>query len=135
MRLRLKDPSTGSISGTVQVDASGGGGGPPRRDGDRLLPTGRGRSLALEVLGRSTVAGGVDFNVELPVAMAIRIDLYDVGGRQVARVESSGLAAGASVVHWDARDDGGRPVAAGLYIAQLSTTAGARTVHVVLFRG
>jgi hypothetical protein len=66
--------------------------------------------------------------------MATRIDLYDVGGRQLARLESSDRPAGASIVHWDAHDDDGRSVAAGIYLARLSTTVGEYTARVVLVR-
>jgi hypothetical protein len=52
---------------------------------------------------------------EVPRAMEVRLEIYDVRGRRV-RVLFNGLApAGPSTVDWDGLDDTGRPVASGVY--------------------
>lgn len=47
----------------------------------------------------------------------IRVDLYDVTGRRVRTMERAGAAAGEHVLTWDGRDDGGRVLRSGVYLA------------------
>ena len=135
MCLRLKDTSTGIISAAVQVNASGGGGGgSPRRDGARLQQAWEVGRLALSGVGRGSIADGVDLRIELPDGMPIRVDLFDVGGRQVGHLDASALPAGVSIEHWDAREDAGHAVAPGIYLARLTTARGSRTARIFLVR-
>jgi len=66
-----------------------------------------------------------------PVAHERRIEVLDVGGRHVATVP---LVAGAAAAEWRARDDAGRPVAAGVYFARLAGASGAPPVRFVVAR-
>lgn len=47
----------------------------------------------------------------------LRVDLYDVSGRRVRTLERAGAAAGEHVLTWDGRDESGRLVPSGVYLA------------------
>jgi hypothetical protein len=60
--------------------------------------------------------------------------VHDVAGRRV-RLLSSGIArAGVHTVRWDGRDDGGDPVASGIYVYRLSSPAGDRVERATVLR-
>ena len=56
---------------------------------------------------------------ELARAGAARLAVYDVCGRQVRTLLDGSLAAGSHEAEWDGRDDGGREVGSGVYLARL----------------
>jgi len=62
----------------------------------------------------------ISFN--LPARADAVVDVLDVRGHLVRRLYSGVLEAGAQSVQWDGMDDGGRTVAAGIYLARLTTT-------------
>ena len=66
---------------------------------------------------------------------AARMVLYDARGRSVRTLLATHLPAGERQVSWDGRDDRGRPVAAGVYLVQLETSAGASTHKLTVLRG
>jgi flagellar hook assembly protein FlgD len=53
-----------------------------------------------------------------------RLVLYDSRGRRVRTLVDEERGSGEQVVRWDGRDDAGRAVAAGTYVARLRTDAG-----------
>lgn len=63
----------------------------------------------------------------LPVESAVRLEVYDVSGRLVARlVDNVRLGAGAHDVEWNGRDVSGKTAASGIYVYRL--TAGKETL-------
>jgi hypothetical protein len=52
---------------------------------------------------------------DLPRAMSVRLAVYDVQGREVARIADGSLPAGTHAVKWDGLDRGGHRVASGVY--------------------
>lgn len=58
--------------------------------------------------------------------------IYDVSGRLVRVLARGTLGAGAHVRQWDGRDEGGRTLAAGVYIAKLQVADRTITEKVVL---
>jgi len=60
-------------------------------------------------------SGTVSFSVNLPRAMVARIAVYDLEGREVARVHEGSLGPGRTVVDWDTRTGAGP----GLYFVGL----------------
>jgi hypothetical protein len=84
--------------------------------------------LALPTVTRT----GTELRLARPAASAGIIDLFDAAGRRVRRLE---VARGDAACHWDGRDDGGRAVAAGLYVARLTDESPfVRTTRVVVTR-
>lgn len=80
------------------------------------------------------VRGHADFAFTLPAPGRVRLVLYDVNGRAVRTLEDGLRAAGRHDLAWDATDDAGAPVAAGLYFARLELDgrgAAARRVSVI----
>jgi len=71
---------------------------------------------------RETIA--FDYQVRAPGLLHLFV--RDVTGRRIAIVESAALTAGTGQVRWDARDDAGRKVRAGVYFVTLATPDGAR---------
>lgn len=56
---------------------------------------------------------------DLPEAGPVSVVIYDVLGQQVRRLVSQVTAAGRYSIQWDARDNQGRGVASGVYIAKV----------------
>jgi hypothetical protein len=74
----------------------------------------------------------IRFSQAAPGPVLLRI--YDVTGRRIRTLDDGKLPAGSFARTWDGRDDGGRPVAAGVYFARLSTTESERSEKVTLIR-
>jgi hypothetical protein len=70
----------------------------------------------------------------LPVAGAARMSIYDVRGREVARVVDEKLGAGRHDVAWNGRDKAGRTVAPGVYWYSLSANGKALTRRMVVLK-
>jgi hypothetical protein len=64
----------------------------------------------------------------------VRIDVFDVGGRRVARIADGVYEGGSHVVAWDGRDRQGLPAAAGTYFCRLQAGAFAETRRILLIR-
>lgn len=63
----------------------------------------------------------------------VLLDIFDATGRRVRRlVAEDVLAAGAHAVSWDGRDDEGRGVAPGFYLARLATPGRTETMKILL---
>jgi glycosidase len=62
------------------------------------------------------------FRFSLPHADRVRVEVLDVAGRRVRALGTRFLDAGPHALAWDGRDDGGRPVDAGLYFVRLVAT-------------
>jgi subtilisin-like proprotein convertase family protein len=66
------------------------------------------------------------FNPQTEVAFdlareaAVKLEVFDVRGRMVRRLVDGRLAAGRHAAVWDGRDDDGREVASGTYLARLA---------------
>ena len=54
----------------------------------------------------------------------VRLEVCNALGQPVRRLVDQSQAAGAYDVHWDALDDGGAPVASGVYLARLHYPGG-----------
>jgi hypothetical protein len=81
-------------------------------------PAPRVASFAL-VTGANPAFRSADLHVELPVARALRLEVFDLGGRRVWSWASRGaLPAGRHHVTWDGRDGAGAPVPSGLYLVR-----------------
>lgn len=63
-----------------------------------------------------------------------KLEIVDARGRSMRRLHDGSLAAGRSAVTWNGRDDHGRAVAAGIYLARLTTTGRVATTRLVLVR-
>jgi flagellar hook assembly protein FlgD len=60
--------------------------------------------------------------------------IYDILGRQVKQLVNEQMAAGRHSVVWDATDDQGQRVAAGLYFCRMEAEGIARQIKLVLVK-
>lgn len=73
----------------------------------------------------------VNLSFEMPRAGKASLVVYDLRGRRVATLLETDLAAGSHSAQWDGRDDGGRVVAGGAYLA-VARGAGMRSVSKIV---
>jgi hypothetical protein len=60
--------------------------------------------------------------------------VYDVAGRRVRLLWDAPLRASVRSLEWDARNDGGRRVASGVYFLRVTTVSGARTLKLTVLK-
>lgn len=94
---------------------------------------GRG-AFALATPSPNPARGPVRLSFTLPTSGEARLEVLDVQGRRVRTLASGARAAGQYAHGWDLRDERGHPVAAGVYLARLSGTAGTLTRRFVVMR-
>ena len=70
----------------------------------------------------------------LPKSGMVRLELFSVTGQRVAVLRQGPQQAGYHRLHWDGRDDEGRPLASGIYFYRLKTTNGILTRKLTLLR-
>lgn len=90
--------------------------------------------FGLWVSGANPFRGETAFACTLPAAAAARLTLYDCAGRRVRTLLDRQVAAGALSIAWDGRDDAGRALPAGIYLARLSAAGRQSSSHVVKLR-
>ena len=92
------------------------------------------RGLTLTLLDRRPGSPRARFAVDSPLALAARLEVFDVQGRHVATPFAGTLGAGRSEFAWDLRSAGGERVASGVYFARLTFAGGVRTATIVVAR-
>jgi hypothetical protein len=55
----------------------------------------------------------------LPAPGRLRVEVFDLGGRRVARLAAGDVLAGEQRLRWDAEDDAGRGLPSGVYLARI----------------
>ena len=78
--------------------------------------------------------GSTAFRFGMPRAGRVRLDLYSAAGRRVRSRDLGLLDAGWRTVTVDADDDGGRPLAAGVYFCRIAVGGETRSSKVVIRR-
>jgi hypothetical protein len=76
----------------------------------------------------------LSYNVPAGRASDVEIVIYDVLGRQVRRLLAGVRPSGVHTVSWDATNDSGDVVPAGVYFYRIATRAEERVVRVILLR-
>ncbi|MFN0152447.1 MAG: choice-of-anchor B family protein [bacterium] len=71
---------------------------------------------------------------ELPRAGAVSLILYDTSGRRVRTIASGAFPVGRHSLRWDGRDDAGRAVASGAFVARLEAAGEVRSTKLLLSR-
>jgi len=97
-----------------------------------VLPGATPATLAFLPPRPNPVEGGTQFGFDLPAAAPVSLEIYDLGGRRVARVVDEILGAGRHLVAWTPRDDAGRRLSAGLYFARFQSGGFVRTHRLTL---
>ena len=73
-------------------------------------------------------------NYDLPKNSFVRIDIYDLMGRQIKTLVNENMKAGYRSIHWNATDDLSKPVSAGLYIYTIQAGEFMKTKKMVLIK-
>lgn len=73
-------------------------------------------------------------NFNLQTSGNIRVDVFDLRGRRIARLWDGPVSAGALQLRWNAVSDAGVPVASGLYMLRLQTPETILTTKVIYAR-
>ena len=71
---------------------------------------------------------------ELPEEAMVTITVYDMMGRKVNNLVSSQQTAGYKSIQWNATNDAGQPVSAGLYLYMIQTGEFRQTKKMVLLK-
>ncbi|HPF69984.1 MAG TPA: alpha-amylase family glycosyl hydrolase, partial [Candidatus Krumholzibacteria bacterium] len=70
----------------------------------------------------------------LPAGGPVRLAVYDLAGREVARLLDGHLPAGGHEAAWSGADTAGRAAAAGTYVARLDAPGGSRSIKLMLVK-
>ncbi len=73
--------------------------------------------------------GNTLFNFSIPQEGVVTLEVYDLRGRLVRRIERSEFNAGPHVLGWDGRDGRGHPASSGTYIAGLTVRGPGMDAH------
>ena len=82
-------------------------------------------ALSFAPIAPNPARGRVSLTFTLPHAGHVRLEVFDTQGRRVRGLVNEARDAGIHTLPWDLHDDGGRALAAGLYLARIETQAGA----------
>lgn len=83
------------------------------------LPVPNGSLTALEPVAPNPVRGEANFRYRLGAAATVRLAVFDVLGREVARLDEGARAAGVHQAAWDGRGATGEAAAPGVYVVRL----------------
>jgi hypothetical protein len=75
---------------------------------------------------------GVTLRLSLPETSNARVTVLDAAGRRIAAIADVNRDPGVHVLRWDGRDDGGRPVAPGLYFVRAEAAGAAISSRIVV---
>lgn len=75
---------------------------------------------------------GAEIAFELPREAPVDAGVYDLGGRRVATLAAGRMGSGPHTLRWNAQDEGGNRVPAGLYFVRFTTPGLARTYRLAL---
>ena len=84
-------------------------------------------------IGPNLSSGSARVHLTLPHASAVRMSVFDLQGREVARLADGWLAAGAREITWDGRTASGRRES-GVYFVKAEAAGRAITKRLVVFR-
>jgi hypothetical protein len=119
----------------VFIAASGAGiqVAPLHCEGPSSVPEARG-DLPLPLLTAypNPALGSAEVRFAMIRPGAVRLQVFDLSGRRVRDLLRGSFGAGQHGITWDGRDDGGRPVAGGVYLVHLKGEEGSRRAPLVL---
>jgi len=90
--------------------------------------------LALRRLGEHPARGVVRFELLLPMAGEVRVELFDVRGARVRTLVRGPLPAGRHPLTWDGRTEAGAAARPGIYLASVRAPGGETSVRLAILR-
>lgn len=95
-------------------------------------PIGEGVAPAVQLAARpNPFRATLDITFTLPAAGDVAVEIYDVNGRIVRRIDRRRFDAGENRIAWDATDDAGAPVVGGVYFVRATTGGHSHVQRVV----
>ena len=73
-------------------------------------------------------------NYDLPSRSRVNLVIYDIMGREVANLAGREMSAGYQTMTWNARNNAGAPVSAGIYFYQIQANGFIRTRKMLLVK-
>jgi len=113
---------------------------PDSSDSVHHVPTGpavladRPRISAFSLPDRSPALDVVHFRVDVPAAMQVEVQVFDVAGRLVRDLVHGSVQAGSHSVTWDTRDASGSRASPGIYLVRARWGSFQATRYVVVMR-
>lgn len=92
------------------------------------------RDVRLRLRGLRPGAKGIEFQIETPLTLDARLEVFDVTGRQVAEIHRGRIPNTGASIRWDLVDDRGRALSSGVYFARLSFPGGLRLARIPIVR-
>jgi len=77
-------------------------------------------SFALYQNHPNPFAATTTFRFDLPRPAAVRLEVFDLGGRRVSKLRDAWMPAGRHSLEWDSRDANGTPVQPGAYVYRIT---------------
>ena len=93
-----------------------------------------GARLALAIDGRNPFRANCTLSYVLPRAGDVRLTIHDLRGAVVRTLVGAVESEGAHVATWDGRDDAGRAMPAGIYLARIESQRETRTAKLLRMR-
>jgi glucose/arabinose dehydrogenase len=90
--------------------------------------------VRLSVPAPNPARGAVRLAWELPASAPVELAIHDAAGRRVRTLERGARAAGAHATTWDGRDDAGRAMPPGVYLARLRVSGSRHVQRIALVR-
>lgn len=78
--------------------------------------------------------GRFDFAINIPRPAPVRLEIYDVAGRRVARLLDGKVLTGRQSLVWNGKNQSGSTVSGGVYFARLSVGGSTRMARLVITR-
>lgn len=91
-------------------------------------------ALSLRVLRGAPLGAAHTLAFELPAAVRVKLELFDLAGRRIATLADGELGMGVHVRTWDGRDASGSRVPRGLVFARLTAGPDTRSARVLIER-
>jgi len=92
------------------------------------------RGLTMSLMQWNPRAPQVKFQIDSPLELAAKLEVFDTQGRRMATPFEGKLAAGRTQVTWDLAGPGEIEVPSGVYFGQLRFAGGVRTVRIAVTR-
>ncbi|MEM6784489.1 MAG: ASPIC/UnbV domain-containing protein, partial [Bacteroidota bacterium] len=99
-----------------------------------VTPPSTSNRLTLDDAYPNPSAASVSIRYVLPKPGAVTLVVYDLLGRQVAKLVDAPTSAGTHTVTWDGTDAAGQRLGAGVYLYRLETGSGTTTKRLTLVR-
>jgi serine protease len=98
------------------------------------LAGGAPRTLGARLTSENPTRGTATLSLRISRPGAVRVQLFDVAGRLVRRLDDGRYPAGERTVRWDGKDERGQTVGSGVYFFRVATPDGVENRRIAVLR-